>query len=247
MKYKIILIICIILITQVLAALEVPPLRGRINDNAGFLSSQQKAQLERDLRQLEERTSAQLVLLTIPSLQGEALEDYSMRVAETWGLGQEDLDNGILLLIAQREKKLRIEVGYGLEHIITDLKAGYIIRNVITPRFSRGDYFGGVRDGMSALSGLIDDQFVISEEELARYRQEHATQTAQLPLGLILFIFIFAMSIFGRKNRSGGSLLPWLLLGSMGSRGGGRGGFGGFGGFGGGGGSFGGGGASGSW
>jgi uncharacterized protein len=245
---KQIIIICIVFIAQGLVALEVPPLRGRINDNAGFLSSQQKAQLESDLRQLEERTSAQLVLLTIPSLQGEALEDYSMRVAESWGLGQQDLDNGILLLIAQREKKLRIEVGYGLEHIITDLKAGYIIRNVITPHFSRGNYSGGIRDGMSALSGLIDDQFVISDEELARYRQEHGSQTAQLPLGLILFIFIFAMSIFGRKNRSGGSLLPWLLLGSMGSRGGGsRGGFGGFGGFGGGGGGFGGGGASGGW
>ena len=98
-------------------ALDVPKLKGRINDYAGILNSSEESQLESVLRKTEAKTSSQVVLLTIPSLEGENLEDYSIRVVEKWQIGQKEYDNGALLLVALAEKKVRIEVGYGLEHI----------------------------------------------------------------------------------------------------------------------------------
>jgi len=248
MQYKIILIILISLSLNFLSALAVPALSGRINDQAGILSTSEERNLENLLHETEKSTSAQVALLTIKSLQGENLEDYSLRVAEAWGLGQRDRDNGVLLLIALQEKKIRLEVGYGLESSLTDMKSGYIIRNIITAEFRRGNFYQGIAEGLGAVTQIISGEADISAAELERYQKSQKKQgKTQIPVGLIVFLFmIFAGGFRGRR----GGLFTALLLGNMlGGSGRGRGGFGGggFGGFSGGGGSFGGGGASGGW
>ncbi len=232
------------------SAFEVPKLTGRINDHAGILNSSEESQLESVLRNTEAKTSSQIVLLTIPSLEEENLEDYSIRVVEKWQIGQKEYDNGALLLIALAEKKVRIEVGYGLEHILTDLKSDYIIRNLIVSEFKRGDFYKGISNGLLAMSGLISGEFEITDEELAQYqRVRRKSKKVQIPFGLIIFVIMMLLGSSRRRGRRG-SLLPMIFLGSMlGGSGRSSGGssFGGFGGFSGGGGSFGGGGASGGW
>lgn len=137
------------------AAKEVPFLSGRVVDEAGLLPADRRASLEEELRSFEEATGAQVAVLTVESLEGEVLEDYSLRVAETWELGRSGEDDGVLLLVARDDRKLRIEVGYGLEDELTDLEAGRIVRNVIVPRFKAGDYPGGIEAGVDAILGTI--------------------------------------------------------------------------------------------
>lgn len=245
---KIALILITLTMILSLSALEIPRMRGRINDYANILMSNEESTLEHILAQEETKTSSQFVLLTVPSLEGENLEDYSIRVASEWGIGQKDRDNGVLLLVALNEKKIRIEVGYGLEPILTDVKSGYIIRNFIVPEFKSGNYFQGIAAGLNAITGLVSQEYEISDEELAQYqKKEKQGKRPQIPIGTIIFFIMIFFGGFGRRRRGG--LLPLLLLGSTfrdSGRGGGFGGSG-FGGFSGGGGGFGGGGASGGW
>lgn len=236
------------------AALDVPVLKHRVNDLAGMLGPGEEASLENLLIDTENKTSSQVVVLTIPSLEGEALEDFSLRVAEKNRIGQDEYDNGALLLVARSEKKIRIEVGYGLEHIITDAKSDYIIRKLIASQFKRRRFFAGINDGLKAVTGLITKEFDISPEELAKFRKERKkTKGRHLPMGVIVFFIFIALSIFKGSSRrgygSGASAVFWgsMLGGGSHHRGGGGGFFGGGGGFSGGGGSFGGGGSSGGW
>ena len=129
------LLILVMACTAFVFSLEIPLLKARINDLANLLSSGEEAQLERLLEEAENKTTSQFALLTLQSLQGESLEDYSIRVAEKWKIGQKGLDNGVIVIIAMAERKIRIEVGYGLEPILTDAKCGYIIRNYIVTSF----------------------------------------------------------------------------------------------------------------
>lgn len=232
---------------------NIPAMNGPVNDYVGLLDSREKQTLTTMLMNVQQQTSSQVALLIIPSLQGESLEGYSLRVAEQWKLGQKEFDNGLLMLVAYNDRKVRIEVGYGLEGLITDAKSGFIIRNYITPAFRRGDYYNGLKDGLGVVSGIINREFDISEEDLARYQQqERRGNRAKAPVGFIIFIIMIVLSSLGRRRRGVGGILPWLIIGSMNDRG--RGGFGGGSGFGGGGGGFfgggggfGGGGASGGW
>jgi len=132
-------------------ALEVPPLRGRVNDYAKLLPQERARALEAQLEKFEQETGHQIAVLTIPSLQGDSLEDFSIRVAEAWKIGKKGFDNGAILLIARDDRKLRIEVGYGLEGVMPDAIASRIIREVITPRFRSGDYAGGIEAGVDAI------------------------------------------------------------------------------------------------
>lgn len=248
-SYILFLIIFLLLTGQGIFSIQVPKLTGRVNDYAGILSAAEKGELERLLKETEEMTSAQVVLLTISSLSGDVLEDFSMRVAEDWKLGQAGQDNGVLLLVAVAERKIRIEVGYGLESILTDAKSGYIIRKNIVPKFKKGNYFSGIGSGLSTITGIIKKDFDISPEQLAEFRKEQSkSKGSQLPIGLIVFVIIILLSFFKRGTRGRGyrTGTPWIFFGGGlgGSRGGGS--FGG-GGFSGGGGSFGGGGSSGGW
>lgn len=137
-------------------SLDVPPLTGRVVDLAHILSAGDREQLTAQLQTQEEKTGNQVAVLILPSLEGESLEDYSHRVATMWKLGQKGVDNGVLLLIALKERKLRIEVGYGLEGRLTDLRSAHIIRNEIVPRFRAGDLPGGVRAGVEAILRTIE-------------------------------------------------------------------------------------------
>lgn len=137
-------------------ALDVPPLTGRIVDVAHILPGDIAAQLTQELEAHEAKTTNQVAVLILPSLEGEPLEPYSHRVATTWALGQKGRDNGVLLLVALRERKVRIEVGYELEGPLTDLRSSRIIRNDIVPRFRAGDMPGGITAGVLAILHTIE-------------------------------------------------------------------------------------------
>jgi uncharacterized protein len=146
-------------------ALEVPALRGRVNDYAGLIPSNKAQELEERLARFEKQTGHQIAVLTIPTLAGEDLEGFSIKVAEAWKMGQKGFDNGAILLIVRDERKIRIEVGYGLEGILPDAIASQIIREVIGPRTSRENYASGIEAGIDAILN------VAKGEELARSRR----------------------------------------------------------------------------
>ena len=142
----------------------VPPLTGRVVDNADLLSPSVEAALTAQLTAHEDSTSNQIAVLTVPSLNGENLEQWATEVFRTWGLGRADEDNGVLILIARDDRKIRIEVGYGLEGSLTDAAAGAIIRNEMTPRFRDGDFEGGTMAAVEAVIGTIQGEYVPPEE-----------------------------------------------------------------------------------
>lgn len=203
------LLICIWWVPS-LAALEVPPLKGRVNDTAGMISTSTEQQLEEILRNLEQTDSTQIVVLTIPSLGGEALEEYSLRVAEKWKIGQKGFDNGAILLIAQKDRKLRIEVGYGLEGSLTDLMTGRIIRHVIVPQFKAGNFDQGIIDGVQAMIKVVRGEYQASEKSPFPAGQKKRVSSPGFG-GLIAFVFFISM--LGRLRRpmgiaAGGILAP---------------------------------------
>ena len=160
------LVVCLLLggLGQASRSQEVPFLGGRVNDTAEMLSFGTINELEMLLQAHEDATSNQVVVLTIPKLENLTLEEFSMKVVETWKLGQADKDNGVLLLIARDDRKLRIEVGDGLEGALTDAVAGSIIRNEITPKFREGNYDEGVKGGIQAILAAIGGHYQASEE-----------------------------------------------------------------------------------
>lgn len=186
---------------------EVPKLHGRVNDTAGMLSPDTVQQLEFLLKSLEEKESTQIAILTITSLQGESLEAYSLAVVGKWQLGQEGLDNGALLLIAKSERKIRIEVGYGLEGGLTDLTAGRIIRNVITPQFKNGNFDQGVINGVTAMVAAVQGEYSSTALVQKQGKEEETT-------GYIIFLFFLLFNlgkIFGRNTLLGAGVGAVLL------------------------------------
>ena len=135
---------------------DVPILTGRVVDNAQILSAETHRSLTDSLKAHESRTGNQVAVLTVPTLDGENVEDYAIRVFDDWKLGQKDKDNGILILVAPNERRMRIEVGYGLEGEMTDGMAGRIISGIITPKFKNGDYNGGITDGALAVMKVLE-------------------------------------------------------------------------------------------
>ncbi len=219
------LLICILWAPS-LSALEVPALKGRVNDHAAMLSAATRQQLEDILSRLEQTDSTQLVVLTIPSLGGEVLEEFSLKVAERWKIGQKGFDNGAILLVAQKDRKLRIEVGYGLEGSLTDLMAGRIIRNVIVPQFKAGNFDQGIIDGVQAMIGVVRGEYQAPEKSPFGKGPKKKNSFPGLA-GLIAFVFFISM--LGRLRRplgiaAGGILAPlaaglffnfsaiWILL-----------------------------------
>lgn len=244
-------LLVLMLFLPLVARVKYPSLDMMVNDEAGILSRRQESELENLLKRVKDNTSAEVVLLTVTDLQGLTIEDYSIRLAEKWKVGKSDRDNGVILLVSTGDRKVRLEVGYGLESILTDARSSYIINDKIIPEFRRNDYYSGIKEGLTSVTGVITGEYEISDEELAAYQQRSQDKKGKggFPFGIIIFILFMLLS--GRRR---GGLFTWLLLGSMFGDRGGRGGFGGFsggsggfGGFSGGGGSFGGGGASGGW
>lgn len=265
----------LVLTGPLLAEVAVPVLKARVTDLTNTLTPSQAANLEQQLADFEKRKGSQLAVLIVPTTAPEAIEQYSLRVAEAWKLGRKGTDDGALLLVAKNDRALRIEVGYGLEGVIPDAIAKRVIAETIVSHFQQNDFAGGIQAGVDQLIKLIDG------EPLPPVKAKVKNSNSD-PLGL-LFIGVVAAAVIGQVLRAlfgrflgsgmaaaavGG--LGWLVLGSAlmaslagvlvffvvfsginlgrGIGGFGGGGFGGgSGGFGGGGGGFGGGGASGRW
>jgi uncharacterized protein len=161
---RLIVFLGLLLTPLLVPALDVPSLTGRVVDLAGVLPPQDVQHLSERLKVHEEKTGNQVAVLILPSLEGEPVEAYSHRVATTWKLGRKGTDNGVLLLVALKERKLRIEVGYGLEGTLTDLRSSRIIRHEIAPRFKAGDIPGGVRAGTDAILNTIEGTYEAGDE-----------------------------------------------------------------------------------
>jgi uncharacterized protein len=202
-----ILLILLILLPFSLGALDVPPLKAHVNDYARMFSTRTAQEMERALSDFEANESTQIAVLTVPSLAGENLEEYSMKVAEAWKIGRKGLDSGVILLIAQKERKIRIEVGRGLEGRLTDLVSGRIIRNEITPRFKTGDFDGGFTVGLVAIMSAVKGEYSPQKQNV-----RHVRKTAPPIFTLLIFLFV-ALIFLGAMSKvlggvAGGVGLP---------------------------------------
>lgn len=224
--------------------IPVPPLQARVTDQTGTLNGAERSALDSKLAALEREKGSQIAVLLLPTTGDDTIEQYGIRVADAWKLGREGVDDGIILLVAKNDRKLRIEVGYGLEGAVPDVIAKHIVADIITPYFRQGDYYTGISAGVDALIAAVKGEPL--PEPKRRDRREGAPPIFVFGLFILLF-FLLPLLRGGRRRRGlyyGGIGGIGGLGGGFGGRGGG--GFGG-GGFGGGGGGFGGGGASGGW
>lgn len=222
---------------------DLPVASGYLNDTVTVINNQDQNSINNFARELEVKTTAQLAVVTVDTTQPETVEQYSVRLFKKWGIGQKGKDNGVLFLIASRDHALRIEVGYGLEGVLTDALCSAIIQQIVIPQFKQGQISKGILDGTKAIVGLIakDSGVTITGEETVVYNQLHQDSSAIWVIILIfIIIFVFYTSSFTRPG------VGWYgSYGGGGGFGGSSGGGGGFGGFGGGG--SGGGGSSGKW
>ncbi len=226
------------------AQLKVPALWNiRVHDDAKVLSQQTVDYLESRLKTFEDSTSNQIAILIVPSLEGEVIEEYGLKVAEAWKLGTSGKDNGIIMLVSIGDRKMRIEVGQGLEGPLPDAMTNRIIRNEMAPAFRRGDYDGGMIAATNAVIAATKGEY-----KGEGTRGGRSGGKGRFPVWLIVFLVLGIISMFSKRN-GGGRTGGWSSGGGffMGGGGGSWGGGGGGGGFSGGGGSFGGGGSSGSW
>jgi uncharacterized protein len=191
--------------------LDVPYLSGRVNDIAGVLSAGAKQRLEEELRRIEEEKGAQVAILTIPSLERESLEEYSLRVAETWKLGRGKFDDGALILIARDDRQMRIEVGYGLEPVLTDALSRRILDDVMRPKFREGDFDGGVEGAVNAIGGLLrGDENALPEPQTATDRIEGIGGRAVMFLLFVVVVGVF--SLVALATEGGGAWFLYLFL-----------------------------------
>jgi uncharacterized protein len=251
-------LLLLLLVAVPAAAQTFPKLTGRVVDEAGLLDAAREAALSQKLQTLEQQTGRQLVVATLPSLEGRTVEDYGYRLGRAWGIGDKEEDDGVLLIVAPNERKVRIETGYGARVFLTDAVSSVIIRNAILPKFREGDFPGGIEAGVDEIA----TQMQLPPEEAAKRvnEAEAAAKTAPrnnggagfIPVIFWIFVIGFVFLSFARraggrryrgKRRRGGGIDPMVVLWGLdvlshaarNSRGGG-GGFGGFGGGGGGGG-----------
>jgi len=203
------------------AEVAVPPLKARVTDLTSTLNSQQKATLEETLRAFEARKGSQVAVLIVPTTQPEAIEQYSIRVAEQWKLGRQGVDDGVLLLVAKDDRKLRIEVGYGLEGVLPDAIAKRIVSDDIVPHFKQGDFYGGVSAGVDRIIRVIDGERLPPPKN-----QPQAGHGIDLNSLLILgFILVFVVggvlrAIFGRFLGAGiigaiAGFIAWTFAGAL--------------------------------
>jgi uncharacterized protein len=181
-------------------AADVPYLTGRVVDNAEILSADAERRIAARLKGHEDRTTDQIAVLTVPTLDGESIEEFAVKVFEGWKLGQRDKDNGVLVVVAPRERRMRIEVGYGLEGTLTDAHASRIVRDAMTPRFKSGDFDGGVEAGVAAIiARLTGDAAAAPPPEQARSEPQSLfdSGTADLPLAARILIGAFVFGIVG--------------------------------------------------
>ena len=210
MRRFLLLILCLLL-PAAGHCLDVPALNSRVNDYAAILSPAAVQELEGKLAEFERNESTQIVVLTVPSLEGDSLEEFSIRVAEAWRIGQKGTDNGVILLVSAQDRKMRIEVGRGLEGVLTDLLSGRIIREEIAPRFRAGDMDGGVVAGVAAIMGAVTGEYQAPPRDL-----RSGEKSAPPVLTLLVFLVVGCI-FFGAISRILGGIagaigLPLLSL-----------------------------------
>ena len=256
------LTLAVLMISSPLFAATVPALKGRVNDYAKIIRDSDEREIEEYLAGVEQSTGIQIAVLTMPSLGGEDIASFGIKVADKWDIGDKDKDNGAILIVAYAEHDLRIEVGDGLEGSLTDAKCGLILRNVIVPEFKNGNYSAGIKKGIMNMGAIATgDESAVSRS--VREGEDNSGDDSLVPVFAILVWLIFFVSMISAGARRGrrrgryyhnGNTIAWIaadaaLRSMMGGSGGHSSGHssGGFGGFSGGGGHFSGGGASAHW
>ena len=246
-------VLAISLVPTLAAEPQFPTLTGRVVDDANLLSPSERAELETNLKALEDKSSDQLVVVTIPSLQGYSIEDYGYQLGRHWGIGTKKLNNGVLLIVAPNERKVRIEVGRGLEPTLTDALSKVIIETSMLPRFRSGDFAGGIKSGARDITSVLTGDTAELEQRAKTRRDADVPAVDWLMVIFLTLIILWFMWVLWRSSRQqpalrrgrGPVFIPGPVIipgpgwdGDWNSGGGG---------FSGGGGDFGGGGASGSW
>jgi uncharacterized protein len=206
-----------------MADVAVPPLTGRVVDKTATLSASDVASLDQTLKDFEARKGSQVAVLIVPTTQPETIEQYSLRVAEAWKIGRKKIDDGAILVVAKDDRKLRIEVGYGLEGALTDITAKRIIDEVITPKFRNGDFGGGISDGVNRILRVIDGEPLPAPAQ--RQQQNTGFLSDIDPFNPFLIVAVIAVGgifrgIFGRLFGSlatGGlvAALFWFIAASL--------------------------------
>ncbi len=193
--------------------LDVPPLKGYVNDYANLMSRETRTRLEQELKDFERSDSTQVVILTVESLEGDVLESFSIKVAETWKIGQKGKDNGVILLAVKKERKTRIEVGRGLEGRLTDLTAGRIVQLVINPQFKRGDFDAGFLSGIRAVIDATRGEF--KADKVKRASSTRGIASSFMPLIVFGAVCLLILGRISRPLGAGAGLIGFPLFGSM--------------------------------
>jgi uncharacterized protein len=194
------------LIALIAAELQVPFLSGRVNDLANMIPGDARQRIEQKLAAFEQKTGAQVAVLTIPSLEGEPIEDFSLRVVEAWKLGKKGKDNGVLFLISKQDRRMRIEVGYGLEGDLTDLETSRIMDNVVAPYFRNGDFGGGIEKGVDSILASLEGQEVVAPE--GGGAEEVRSPGGNAFSGLV---FALVIGVFSLMALTTGGAMGWIL------------------------------------
>lgn len=227
MRKYFLLVFLLILIpaTAGLAYYDLGQPAGFVNDYAGLISPEARQDLETKLVNFEKETSNEITVVTINSLEGDTIENFAVKLFEQWGIGKKDKDNGVLVLIAKNERKMRIEVGYGLEGALTDAQSNWIIQNVMRPAFQKGDYNGGINGAVEKIIAATKGEYVPSENKLAKALINFPFSDFINVLFLIFIVFIWLGSILARSKSwwAGGiigffvgSIFSWLIGGLIG-------------------------------
>lgn len=213
MRLALAFILSLILVTQAISA-DTPLLKGYVNDYAGLISPQRASALEEHLRNLERSDSTQIVVLTVPNLGGENIESFSIRVAEEWKIGQKGVDNGVILLVAKDERKVRIEVGRGLEGKMTDLVSGRIIRAEIAPKFKNGDFDGGIAAGVSAIAAVVKGEYKAAPRDLHKGKKGAPPLYTMLVFLAVAAVFLssFSKYLSGTVGALGLPVIAWFTF-----------------------------------
>jgi len=206
-RISMILLLFLLPLTGLLAK-DVPYLAGRVNDQANLIPQDQRQKIEAQLAQLEKETGDQVVVLTVDSLEGEPIEDYANKVGRTWALGQKGKNNGAILLVSKQDRKMRIEVGYGLEPVLTDIQTSIIQNQIIIPHFKQEDYGGGIAAGVDAILTTIQGKPVVPAPEA----QPSGSGDEDQPWPGFLVFLLFILGPFILNAIRSGSWVVYVIM-----------------------------------